>query len=60
VTSLSTTGLCAWRDDGICALMGGHNGGRPRALSEAMVAMYRLRLFGHAFAAQAASFISRS
>ena len=28
----------AWRDDGICALMGGHNGGRPRALSEAMVA----------------------
>ena len=28
----------ARRDGGVCALMGGHNGGRPRALSEAMVA----------------------
>ena len=28
----------AWRDGGVCALTGGHNGGRPRALSEAMVA----------------------
>jgi len=28
----------AWREGGVCALMGGHNGGRPRALSEAMVA----------------------
>ena len=28
----------ARHDGGACALMGGHNGGRPRALSEAMVA----------------------
>jgi transposase len=28
----------ARRDGGVCALVGGHNGGRPRALSEAMVA----------------------
>lgn len=28
----------AWREGGVCALMGGHNGGRPRALSEVMVA----------------------
>jgi transposase len=28
----------AWRDGGVCALMGGHNGGPPRALSEAIVA----------------------
>jgi transposase len=26
-----------WRDSGVCGLMGGHNGGRPFALSEAMV-----------------------
>ncbi|EUC19547.1 helix-turn-helix domain-containing protein [Paraburkholderia hospita] len=24
----------AWRDSGVCGLMGGHNGGRPPALSE--------------------------
>lgn len=28
----------AWRDGGVCALTGGHNGDWPRALSEAMVA----------------------
>ena len=28
----------AWRDSGVCGLMGGHNGGRPRALSDAMIA----------------------
>ncbi|MGF6900923.1 hypothetical protein [Paraburkholderia sp. GAS348] len=28
----------AWRDSGVCGPIGGHNGGRPRALSEAMVA----------------------
>jgi transposase len=28
----------AWHDRGVCALTGGHNGGRPRALSESMVA----------------------
>jgi transposase len=27
-----------WRDSGVCGLMGGHNGGRPPALSDAMVA----------------------
>ncbi|WP_234488433.1 helix-turn-helix domain-containing protein, partial [Paraburkholderia aspalathi] len=26
-----------WRDSGVCGLMGGHNGGRPFALSEAML-----------------------
>jgi transposase len=29
----------AWRLGGICALMGGHNGGRPRALSDEAVAV---------------------
>ncbi|HXJ94697.1 MAG TPA: helix-turn-helix domain-containing protein [Terriglobia bacterium] len=29
----------AWRLGGICALMGGHNGGRPRALSDDLVAV---------------------
>jgi len=29
----------AWRLGGICALMGGHNGGRPRALSDDEVAV---------------------
>lgn len=24
----------AWRDSGVCGLMGGHNGGRPPALSD--------------------------
>jgi transposase len=28
----------AWRDSGVCGLMGGHNGGRPPALSDAMIA----------------------
>jgi len=28
----------AWRERGICGLLGGHAGGRPRALSDAMVA----------------------
>jgi transposase len=28
----------AWRDSGVCGLMGGHNGGRAPALSEGMVA----------------------
>lgn len=28
-----------WRDKGLCGLLVGHQGGRPRALSEAMVAM---------------------
>jgi len=27
----------AWRLGGVCALMGGHNGGRPRALSDDVV-----------------------
>ncbi|MFM0207769.1 helix-turn-helix domain-containing protein [Paraburkholderia sediminicola] len=27
----------AWRDSGVCGLMGGHNGGRPPALSDAMI-----------------------
>ncbi|RXV64562.1 transposase [Burkholderia stabilis] len=27
----------AWREEGICALLGGHNRGRPRLLSEALV-----------------------
>jgi transposase len=27
----------AWRDSGVFGLMGGHNGGRPPALSEAMI-----------------------
>ena len=26
----------AWRDSGVCGLMGGNNGGRPSALSDAM------------------------
>lgn len=29
----------AWRDRGVCALMGGHNGGRPPALSDDLVAV---------------------
>jgi transposase len=29
----------AWRLGGVCALTGGHNGGRPRALSDDMVAV---------------------
>jgi transposase len=29
----------AWRDRGVCALMGAHNGGRPRALSDDLVAV---------------------
>jgi transposase len=29
----------AWRLGGVCALMGGHNGGRPRALSDDVVAV---------------------
>lgn len=28
----------AWRNSGVCGLLGGHNGGRPRALSEVVVA----------------------
>ncbi|WP_239499090.1 MULTISPECIES: helix-turn-helix domain-containing protein [Paraburkholderia] len=28
----------AWRDSGVCGLIGGHNGGRRPALSEAMIA----------------------
>jgi transposase len=28
----------AWRESGICGLLGGHKGGRPQALSEAMIA----------------------
>lgn len=27
----------AWRESGVCGLMGGHNGGRPPALSDAMI-----------------------
>jgi transposase len=27
----------AWRDSVVCGLMGGHNGGRPPALSDAMI-----------------------
>jgi transposase len=29
----------AWRIGGVCALMGGHNGGRPRALPDDVVAV---------------------
>jgi len=29
----------AWRIGGVCALMGGHNGGRPRALCDDLVAV---------------------
>src|SRR5579864_9274806 len=28
----------AWRDSGVCGPMGGHNGGSPPALSDAMIA----------------------
>lgn len=28
----------AWHDSGLCGLLVGHKGGRPRALSEAMIA----------------------
>lgn len=28
----------AWRDQGVCGLLIGHKGGRPRALSDAMIA----------------------
>jgi transposase len=29
----------AWRDSGVCGLMGAHNGGRPPALSDAMITL---------------------
>jgi len=29
----------AWNDNGLCGLLNGHKGGRPRALSDALIAM---------------------
>lgn len=36
----------AWRIGGVCALTGGHNGGRPRALFPMMWSLSRWRLRG--------------